>query len=194
METLTGSGWVLRQASDSAKTLRAASTPPLSLEATSRLDHRCNLILIPITRLGIPHADGWCVQAPQLAGVQFNRPNTALGVQPTLLGQASPCCCCCCFLLTIVLNIVVVVFFLLTIDLLVTLFSFRVAPTSTSSTSLAVDQVFLFMNPSYLSNQHTHVGIYDNKHKFETFKGCICFISFQKNLAACAITCFNTPS
>merc|ERR1739844_632350 len=31
----------------------------------------------------------------------------------------------------------------------------RVAPTSTSSTSLAVDQVFLFMNPSYLSNQPT---------------------------------------
>ena len=28
------------------------------------------------------------LQAPQLAGVQFNRPNTALGVQPTLLGQA----------------------------------------------------------------------------------------------------------
>merc|ERR1739842_87490 len=46
----------------------------------------------------------------------------------------------------------------------------RVAPTSTSSTSLAVDQVFLFMNPSYLSNQHTHVGIYDNKHKFETLQ------------------------
>ena len=27
------------------------------------------------------------LQAPQLAGVQFNRPNTALGVQPTVLGQ-----------------------------------------------------------------------------------------------------------
>ena len=89
--------------------------------------------------------DGWCVQAPQLAGVQFNRPNTALGVQPTLLGQAS-------------------CFFLITIDLLVTLFSFRVAPTSTSSTSLAVDQVFLFMKPSYLY-QNTQVGIYDNKQK-----------------------------
>ena len=58
--------------------------------------------------------------------------------------------------------------FLLTIVPLMTLFSFRAAPTSTSSTSLAVDQVFLFMNPSYLSNQHTQVGIYDNKQKFET--------------------------
>merc|ERR1711874_949381 len=33
---------------------------------------------------------GGNVQAPQLAGVQFNRPNTALGVQPTLLGQGRP--------------------------------------------------------------------------------------------------------
>merc|ERR1719264_1291510 len=33
---------------------------------------------------------GGNVQAPQLAGVQFNRPNTALGVQPTVLGQARP--------------------------------------------------------------------------------------------------------
>lgn len=33
---------------------------------------------------------GGNVQAPELAGVQFHRPNTALGVQPTLLGQARP--------------------------------------------------------------------------------------------------------
>lgn len=33
---------------------------------------------------------GGNVQGPGLAGVQFNRPNTALGVQPTLLGQARP--------------------------------------------------------------------------------------------------------
>jgi len=33
---------------------------------------------------------GGNIQAPQLAGVQFNRPNTALGVQPTVLGQAQP--------------------------------------------------------------------------------------------------------
>jgi len=33
---------------------------------------------------------GGNVQAPQLAGVQFNRPNTALGVQPTVLGQGRP--------------------------------------------------------------------------------------------------------
>jgi len=33
---------------------------------------------------------GGNVQAPQLAGVQFNRPNTALGIQPTVLGQAQP--------------------------------------------------------------------------------------------------------
>ena len=79
-----------------------------------------------------------------------------------------------------VLVVVVVVFFLLTIDLLVTLFSFRVAPTSTSSTSLAVDQVFLFINPSYLSNQHTQVGIYDNKQKFETFKQCIWFFHLSE--------------
>merc|ERR1712203_562481 len=43
-------------------------------------------------------------------------------------------------------------------------FSDRAAPTSTSSTSLAVDQVFLFMKPSYLY-QNTQVGIYDNKQK-----------------------------
>jgi len=33
---------------------------------------------------------GGNIQAPELAGVQFHRPNTALGVQPTLLGQARP--------------------------------------------------------------------------------------------------------
>ena len=30
------------------------------------------------------------IQAPQLAGVNFNRPGNAGGVQPTLLGQAAP--------------------------------------------------------------------------------------------------------
>jgi len=33
---------------------------------------------------------GGSIQAPQLAGVQFNRPNNAFGVQPTVLGQAQP--------------------------------------------------------------------------------------------------------
>merc|ERR1719336_3115882 len=33
---------------------------------------------------------GGNVQAPQLGGVQFNRPNNAFGVQPTVLGQAAP--------------------------------------------------------------------------------------------------------
>jgi len=33
---------------------------------------------------------GGNVQAPQLAGVQFHRPNTALGVQPTVLGRPQP--------------------------------------------------------------------------------------------------------
>merc|ERR1712090_115032 len=47
----------------------------------------------------------------------------------------------------------------------------RVGPTSTCSTSSAVDQVFLFIKAkSYLSTQPTdQVGIYDNKQKFETF-------------------------
>jgi len=33
---------------------------------------------------------GGNVQAPQVAGVNFNRPNNAFGVQPTVLGQAAP--------------------------------------------------------------------------------------------------------
>ena len=33
---------------------------------------------------------GGSVQAPQVAGVNFNRPNNAFGVQPTVLGQAAP--------------------------------------------------------------------------------------------------------
>jgi hypothetical protein len=33
---------------------------------------------------------GGNVQAPQLGGVQFNRPNNAFGVQPTVLGQPAP--------------------------------------------------------------------------------------------------------
>merc|ERR1712203_145551 len=45
----------------------------------------------------------------------------------------------------------------------------RVALTSTSSTSLAVDKVALFMKPSYLY-PNTQVGIYDNKQKNETLK------------------------
>jgi len=33
---------------------------------------------------------GGNIQAPQLGGVQFNRPNNAFGVQPTVLGQPAP--------------------------------------------------------------------------------------------------------
>merc|ERR1719278_2046055 len=89
MATLTGSVLALRQASASARTLRAAWMPPLSLEVFSSTDRTQPL--------------------------ESNPP-----------------------------------------------FSDRAAPTSTSSTSLAVDQVFLFMKPSYLY-QNTQVGIYDNK-------------------------------
>merc|ERR1712037_282575 len=95
MATLTGSVLAPRQASASARTLRAASMPQLSLEATSR---RPSLPVFSST--------------DQTQPLESNPP-----------------------------------------------FSDRAAPTSTSS---AVDQVFLFMKPSYLS-QNTQVGIYDNK-------------------------------
>merc|ERR550525_2356483 len=100
MATLTGLVLAPRQASVSARTLRAAWMPPLSLEATSR---RPSLPVFSST--------------DQTQPLESNPP-----------------------------------------------FSDRAAPTSTSSTSLAVDQVFLFMKPSYLY-QNTQVGIYDNKQK-----------------------------